>query len=72
MVSENLIPELSADRDKQLAEELAELSEEATEMLALAIYFGMSDAEALVYDQLRSRIREIKILLGEYLQLRFC
>lgn len=54
---------------RELAQELASLARQQSEMLQSAVYIGMSQEEAAEYDRRRARITEIFVLLGRDVQL---
>ena len=56
---------VSAERAKQLADELSALSKQQSKALQTAAYINMSREETKEYDQRHTRISEIWALLGK-------
>ena len=57
---------VSADRAKQLTDELSALSKQHSNALQTAAYISMSREEAKAYDLRRVRISKICALLGQF------
>jgi hypothetical protein len=57
---------VSAEKAKQLADELSALSKQQSNALQTAAYISMSTEEAKAYDRRRARISEIWVLLAKF------